>query len=51
MEISASYLEEQLAALRAQREQLIANLNANQGILQHIELLLQRLSEDPKEIG
>ena len=50
MEISASYLEEQLAALRAQREQLIANLNANQGIIQHIEVLLARLAENAPKV-
>ena len=43
MEISRSYLAEQLEQLTQQRAQLVANLNANQGIIQHVEVLLARL--------
>ena len=44
MDITREYLVEQLELLTQQRNQLAANLNANQGIIQHIELLLTRLA-------
>ena len=43
MEITRAYLTDQLEQLSQQRVQLFANLNANQGIIQHVELLLARL--------
>ena len=50
MDITHAYLIEQHTQFQKQREQLIANLNANQGIIQHIEQLIERLSaiEDVK---
>ena len=48
--ITREYLLEQQELIIKSRQELLANLAANQGILQHIELLLSQL-ETPPEIG
>lgn len=46
MDITRDYLQQQQQLFEQSRHELLANLNANQGILNHIKVLLERLDSN-----